>query len=85
MKAFFITLICIFFFFNPAIYAEEPTPQKIKEAAQECERASKVFDLHEDEKQDYLESCIDEFLLANSEENDGAIEVADEDEGPRTM
>ena len=85
MKAFFITLICVFFLFNPAIYAEEPTPQKIEEASQECERASKVFDIQEDEKQDYLDSCVDEFLLANSEENDGGIEVADEEGSPSSM
>ena len=85
MKAFFITFICIFFLFNPAIYAEEPTPQKIKEAKQECERASKVFDIQEDEKQDYLDSCVDEFLLAIVEENDGGIEVADGDEDPSKL
>ena len=85
MKAFFITLLCIFYFFNPAIAAAEPISQEIKEAKLECERASKVFNLQEDEKQDYLDSCVDELLLANSEENDGGIDVVDEEESPRNM
>ena len=80
MKAFFITFICIFFLLNPAIYAVESTPQQIKEAKQECERASMVFDIQEDEKQDYLDSCVDELLLATVEENDGGIEFVDDED-----